>query len=140
MPSNTTYDPQSVADFQKSKLNYAAKGVSKLCPPGLTTDLDLVLTDDTLITGAWVISLYSNFGDTASFQVVDPSGAITGTPGGVVKTFIEEWLLVGNVNINMDMPYPAKIPAGLAIRLSYTNTGSLDVNLAINWKLHKVLV
>jgi hypothetical protein len=137
---NSTFNPSSIQEFEKSKLNYAAKGNSCIVPAGTEVDLDLIITDDMLITGAWVITIGSEFGDTAKFQVIDIYGVYTGTPGTVLNSFIEGWNMVGDVNIHMDMQYPAKIYAGLALRLKYTSFGATDVKLAANWKLHKVLI
>ena len=39
----------------------------------------------------------------------------------------------------MQVPYPAKVYAGLYLRLIYTSTGASNVAVAINYSLHKVL-
>ena len=139
MPTGTTFNPNSISEFEKSKLNYAAKGVKSTVPSGTTYDLDMRVADDALITGAWVVTLGSEFGDLASFQIVDVDGIYT-PAGTVLNTFITDWNLVGDVNIDMDIQYPAKIFAGLYLRLKYTSVGPTDIKLAANWKLHKVLV
>jgi hypothetical protein len=139
MPTGTAFNPNSISEFEKSKLNYAAKGVKAVVPLGTVYDLDMKVTDDVLITGAWVITVGSEFGDLASFQIVDVDG-VYAPAGTVLNTFITDWNLVGDVNINMDMQYPAKVYAGLYLRLKYTSVGAADVKLAANWKLHKVLV
>lgn len=140
MPANTTYKPARVGDFEASKLNYDARGVSTTIPAGTQKDLDLVLADDSLITGAWMIVHDGYFGDTANFQVVDTAGAFTGVPGFVLNQFVSNWYLPPTANEQFELVYPAKVYAGLTLRLVYTSTGPSDVFLAVNYKLHKVLI
>jgi hypothetical protein len=139
MPSGTTYKPTRVADFEAAKLNYNAQGVSTTITAGTTGNLDYTLSDDCLITGAWMLSDGGQFGDTASFQVVDTAG-ILAPAGTVLNTFITNWIIPPNVDEQFEMAYPANVYAGLTLRLVYTSTGSTNVPLAVNYKLHKVLV
>lgn len=140
MPSFTTYKPIKVSDFEANKLNYDAKGVSTTVTGGTTHNLDLTLTDDCLITGAWMITSDGYLGDTASFQVIDTTG-MTGYPAGtVLSQFITNWYLPTAADAQFELAYPAKVYAGLTLRLVYNSTGTSNVFLAINYKLHKILI
>jgi len=140
MPSNTTYAPQKTADFIGTQLRFNAQGVSTTISHGTTGNLDYLLADDCLITGAWVISNNGNFGDKANFQVLDTStGTYSGTPYAPLNQFISNWYFPPTTETQFDMVYPAKIYTGMTLRLIYTSTGSSDVFVAINYKLHKVL-
>lgn len=140
MPSGTTYRPIKTADFEATKLNFNAQGVATTITLGTTCNLDYTLTDDCLITGAWLLSSSGNLGDTANFQVVDTSGAFTGVPGTVLNQFITNWYCPATADVQFDMVYAAKVYAGLTLRLVYTSTGTSNVWVAVNYKLHKVLV
>jgi len=140
MPSLTTYRPVKVADFEATKLNYDAYGTSMIVTAGSTQNLDHTLTDDCLITGAWLVTSDGYCGDTASFQVVDTSGAFTGVPGYVISQFVTHWYLPSTTDTQLELAYPAKIYAGLTLRLVYHSTGVSNPFIAINYKLHKVLV
>jgi hypothetical protein len=142
MPSNTKYNPLHVDEFEKTKLNFNAHGVNTTVVLGTTANLDYTLTDDCLITGAELIVNGGNYGDTLNLQVVDLSGAFTGTPGTVVNQFATNWNAPPQCDTQFDTAYPAKIYAGLTLRLVYTSTGLgvTPVFLAVNWKLHKVLM
>jgi hypothetical protein len=140
MPSGTTFNPVSVSDFDKTKLNFDAQGVQASVTAGSTQNIDYVLTDDCLMTGAWFLTNNSNYADSVAFQVIDTNGTYSGTPGTVLNQFITNWFLVPSVNTQFDMVYPAKIYAGLTLRVVYTSTGTSNPWVAVNYKLHKVLL
>jgi hypothetical protein len=141
MPSNTTYDPTNVGDFERTKLNYAAVGISGTASAGTTTNIDHALTDDSLLTGAQVLTDNAAFGDSITFQVVDVNGVVF-PAGTVLGQFVTNWKLRSDSQeqISLQVPYPAKVYAGLYLRLIYTSTGASNVAVAINYSLHKVLV
>ncbi len=139
-PSGTFFNPIRVDEFEKTKLNFDGQGMSATVTAGSTQNVDLLLSDDVLLTGCWFITNNSNLGDTLTFQVVDTSGAFTGTPGTVLSQFITNWYPNVSTDINFEVPYPAKIPAGLTLRLVYVSTGSTNPFVAANYQLHKVLV
>ena len=140
MPSNTTYNPPNTNAFVKSALNFNAQGVSTTVTAGTTANLDYTLTDDCLLTGICLITNQGNFGDTIKLQVVDTTGAFSGTPGTVLLQAANNWNVVPSTDDQFDLTYPAKIYAGLTLRAVYTSTGILNVFLAVNYKLHKCLV
>tara|TARA_R110000868_G_scaffold272607_1_gene531834 strand:- start:3111 stop:3533 length:423 start_codon:yes stop_codon:yes gene_type:complete len=140
MPSFTTYKPTSITQFEAAKLNFNAQGVSGSASAGSSTSFDLALTDDHLITGAWIITDGGTLGDTASFQIVDGTGAFSGVPGTVLNQFVSSWYMPTGANTQLDMQYPAKLYAGMVLRFVYTSTGGSPVFVAINYKLHKVLI
>jgi len=140
MPTNTTYNPPNMMSFVKTALNFDARGFSTIVTAGTTSHIDFTLTDDMLITGAWVVTNNGNYGDTASLQVIDTNGTFTGVPGTVLNTFMTNWYLPPQTSEQFDIAYPAKIFAGLTLRIIYTSTGSNNVFVAINYKLHRVLI
>ena len=140
MPSNTLYNPVRTVDFDKTKLTFDGQGVSATITAGATSNLDYILTDDCLITGLELIVNDGNYGDTVSLRLVDTTG-FTGYPAGtVLDQFGTNWNIAPVSDTQFDIVYPAKIIAGLTLRVAYTSTGSNDVFLAVNYKLHKVLV
>lgn len=141
MPSNTTYNPGNINDFIKSTLNYSAVGISSLVSFSSVTNIDHRLADDVLLTGAQVLTNCATFGDTINFQVVDVDG-IFAPAGTVLNQFVTNWQLKSDSQeqINLNINYPAKIYAGLYLRLVYTSIGSTDITVAINYSLHKVLI
>lgn len=141
MPSNTLYNPINIFDFNKRNLNFAAVGIAGTAVANTTTNIDYKLSDDVLITGAQVLTKENVFGDSISFQVVDVDGVLA-PPGTVLNQFVNNWQLRSDSQeqINLSVNYPAKIYAGLYLRLVYHSTGGVDVPVAINYSLHKVLI
>ncbi len=131
---NSTYDPRCVDDFEKSKIVTAFIGLQGTCPFGQTTNIDYSLTDDVLFTGGEFLAKNSLFGDKFSLQIVHPIN-------GVIYTFVNDFGVTDDSQTKMvkQSVIPAKLPAGLIIRLAYTSTGETDVKLIINLYLFKIL-
>lgn len=136
MPTNTTYNPVHTDQFEKSKLNKDAKGVLGVAVAGASTQLDLTLTDDVLISGGHgFLAKGAAWGDKVDFQVVHPIA-------GLVLQFLTGWY-VNPDQTQQAIPsssYPAKLPAGLILRVVYHSVGGTDVDIAVNYNLEKVLV
>lgn len=134
MPSNTTYNPQNVSEFEKSKLIKNAQGVSGTATAGTTTNFDLTLSDDCLMVGGFLLASGASAGDTVTFQVLMGST--------VLAEFVSNWYMNPD-STKQDTPnanFPAKVNAGLTLRVIYNSIGSTDVWIAINYDLQKVLV
>jgi hypothetical protein len=140
MQDTSTYNPVTINDFDKTKLNSDGQGAAATIPAGTTVNIDYTLVDDCELTGAWFISNGGTFGDYCHFQIIDGSGAFTGTPGTLLNQFITNWYVPSETSEQFDIMYPAKILAGLTVRVIYHSTGTTDVFAAINYKLHKVLI
>jgi len=135
MATNTEYNPRNQWEYDKNYIQLNLTGVSTNFSANTTTNLDLELTDDCLLTGGTVGVEGGVFGDTLSIQVVHPIA-------GVVAQFITDWHVLSDVQKQMDLTnvYPAKIPAGLKLRLVYTSTNlTTGGKVAVNYILHKVL-
>jgi hypothetical protein len=142
MPSNTVYNPAHEMDFEKSKLNFNSHGVSGTVNYGDTGSIDYTFTDDCLLTGIVFFSNSSQYGDYANLQIVDTNGITGAPPGTVLLQPATNWYICPNQYFSADVQYPAKIIAGLTIRLVYVSTsvGLGSTFVAINYKLHKCLV
>lgn len=97
---------------------------------GQTVSQDFLLTEERLLTGAKIWGSNVNFGDSATFEVVHPLL-------GVMDRFVENWYLADGWD-TIDA-YPARLPAGLILRVTYKNTGSSQARLLVNLFLHKAV-
>lgn len=135
MPTGTRFDPPNSNYFDKTKMNKDAKGVSTTVIAGTTTNLDYTLTDDVLIAGGTnFLAKGAAQGDTVDFQVVHPVL-------GVLNQFITSWY-VNPDKTDQSVPpsnYPAKLFAGLILRVVYHSTGAENVWIAVNYNIEKVL-
>jgi hypothetical protein len=102
------------------------------CPAGTTTDIDITpsATEDRWVSGGFIIHKDANAGDTVSFKVVHPLA-------NVVETYVPSWLLPPGTGSQQIEVYPARIPAGVILRVSYTNTGATTAHCGINYLLHR---
>ena len=136
MPSNTTYNPEKVSDFEKSKLNFAGKSVSATVNENETINADYTLTDDMLMNGGVLIVKEAKITDKVSLQIVHPTY-------GVVNEFVTDYRLAEDqqVQFKLDLPYPSKLLTGLTIRCKYVASEEKGQRVfALNLLLHKVLV
>lgn len=129
MAINTKYDVMNMTTIDKTKVNFNGKKSKAVIPANSSANIDISFADDVLITGAVIKLEGNNPDDTYRFQVVHPSV-------GVLNEFID-WYAK---DLDEDLLYPAKIFAGLIVRIIYENTGSSDVTVRVNYKVHKVIV
>lgn len=125
--SGTTYDPTNSNSLEKNRLNYNGQKMSATVPANSSQNIDITLADDHLLTGAKLTLTNPCDDDEIKFQVVSGST--------VVNQFID-WYAV---NIDKELQYPAKLPAGITLRAVYKNTCDTSVKVRINLFLHKIL-
>lgn len=133
---NSTYDPLKVIDFEKSKITFDGKSVLGSAVASETKNFDLLLADDYLITGGVLKVKGAKFFDLATLQIVHPTY-------GVVNQFVTDYCMNEDtqLQLHLEIPYPAKLIAGLLIRLVYKATADAGTrSIALNYQLHKVLV
>jgi hypothetical protein len=87
------------------------------------------LTADRLMDGAEYICSGGQLGDYVDFEVIHPTI-------GVVDAFCARWYVAEGRSLYK--LYPAFIPAGLGIKVTYHNTGSNNAMMALNLMLHSV--
>lgn len=121
---------QATSAFSSSDgFRFRGIGFSGVALPAQKTNIDFVMTTEMFINGAEIYLQDNAFGDYIDFEVVHHQS-------GVLDTFGSHWFVVNGSKVTLD--YPAKIPAGLTIRLNYTSTGQTSVyvmcNLFRHWK------
>ncbi len=139
MPTGTAFDPIHVNEFEKTKLNKSSQGVIMTATLGGTANLDLTVSDDYILAGGATVLVQNGFwGDSVDFQVLSGST--------LLKQFVTSWFIDPS-NVSQQVPqsyYPAKIFAGLTMRVVYHSVGSglgiIAPSIAVNYNLEKVLV
>ena len=107
-------------------------------PSNTTQDLDFLVVQERWINGGRAI--VNNIGpeDKLTFQIVDKDNVIGLGAGTVLDEFICEYYVPTNGSLEVSLAYPARIPAGLYIRLKYTSTHAsgctVKCNLYLHWK------
>lgn len=134
MPSNTGFNPQNINEFEKSKLNKDALGTEFVVPAGTTQNLDIPISDDSLVMDSCILVEGAVRGDKWTMQVVHPVA-------GVMFQGVTNWL-VDPTKMQQPIPkanFPAKVFAGLILRVVFQSTGGADVWVGINLDKDKVL-
>lgn len=135
MPINTLFNPKTLSEFNKDHLEFSGQAIFLNCNVSETQSQDLVLADDYLVTGGDLLVEGGLIDDKIFLQVVHPVA-------GVIKEFISGFRIASDTikQLNLQLHYPAKIPAGLSLRCKYIASadGALR-KIAVNFYLHKVL-
>ena len=139
---NSTFDVINERDYNKDVLSVSYRSAQGTVAAGQTGNVDFTLTDDMFLNGLQLLAKGSNFGDTVTLQIVSLTGTLgngveVGPPGTVLNTFGVNVGIVDDVQekINETTNYPAKILAGMTVRVIYSSTGSADVNLIVNYRM-----
>lgn len=138
---NSALKITQVSQFSSANVNSGSQGIAGIAAKGVSSNIDLKLTDDCFITGGVLRTQGSEFGDKASFQVVDKDNILGLGAETVLAQYFTNWYMRSDSQEQIDenIPYPAKIPANLYLRVVYHSVGCLDVMVAVNYRLHKAL-
>lgn len=141
MPSNTKFKPQSKLDYSSDNLNTNLKGVLFSANFGTDTIYDYCVSEDNLIDGASVHCINSSLGDKITFQVVDKDNILGFGENTILGQYMTDWYINPNITEQLSYisEYPAKIYTGLYVRIIYTSVGSVNVDVIVNFRLHKIL-
>lgn len=141
MPTGTKFAPTRISEFDAAKLQFNAQGAKASPSLNTTTNIDLYFADDHLLTGFWVVCTGAAQGDSIALKAVDTDNIMGFGAGVVLKTFASNIYIATNFDAQFDVAYPAKVYAGLSLRVVYTSTTILGSPFfAVNYKLHKVLI
>lgn len=141
MATGTSYKPEKFVELGAVNLDFNAQGVKATATANTTTNIDYKLLDDCLITGITLLVSSATFGDKATLQVVDVDNVLGYGAGTVLKQPGTNWYMASDVQTQLSASslYPAKITAGLYLRVIYTSTALLTgPTVCINYHLHKV--
>lgn len=138
---NSKFAPLNFSEYGAKDLNASFKGINFVAAAGETTTNDLEIVDDMLIDGGVLITIGAALGDSITCQVIDKDNIFGYGYDTVLGQYITDWYMNPNSSLQVDFTntYPAKLYAGLYLRILYTSVGTSDVNVILNYKLHKVL-
>lgn len=132
--TSSTYTASRWSEVQSTAVQPLSKGISQAATAGTTTNIDLSISDDVFFRGIEVLLNNSNFGDTITVEVLDNNSTIVGVP-------VYNWNVQSNQNVILkyESLVPLKLPGTYTLRVIYSSTGLLNVTVAINYILLKVL-
>jgi hypothetical protein len=128
VPGPVQLKPFATADGFRARFT----GFSGTADYGTTTALDYTLSAERWIDGVELLVSGAAQGDYVNFQVVHPQA-------GVLDTFGATWYVDHErcKQTVVVLSYPARLVAGLIIRVSYVSVGTADVWVAANLRLHE---
>ena len=133
----TTYSPTSVDQFTSKALNLVGKSIRLTATALSTTAADYHVPYDCIMDGGIFLSEGSTIADGVSIEVWDLDGVLGVPPGTMLLKPVDDWGVAPM--LSLAIPYPAKLYAGLYIRLVYRNSQATEVKAVMNLPLHKVL-
>lgn len=139
--NGSKFAPISITQYGAKDLNASLQGTKFTAILGTETIHDYLVSDDYLIDGAIIIAISATIGDKVTCQVIDKDNVMGYGANVVLGQYVTNWYMNPNESIQMDFKsdYPAKIFAGLYLRIKYTSVGATNVEVITNFKLHKVL-
>lgn len=135
------YAPTGADQYGSKDLNTSLQGCLFTASPGVETLHDYLISDDHLVDGAVLIAIGAALGDYITCQVVDKDNVIGYGAGVVLGQYVTNWYMnpAVSVQLNFKSSYPAKIFGGLYLRIKYHSVGASNVEVIINYILHKIL-
>lgn len=104
-----------------------------------TKDIDYLVSAERWINGGRLIVDNIGSDDKLTFQVVDKDNIFGYGAGVVLDEFIKDFYIPSTGTLEVALAYPARIYAGLYLRLKYSSTASggciVKCNLYLHWKV-----
>ena len=121
------------------KFRFRGKGMSGTGAAGTLTNIDYKVTEERFINGVRLILANHTIDDNVHFEIVDVDNVLGYGAGLVLDRFGDTWYVNPDMACQGDIliDYPAKIYAGLYIRVVYNSEGETDVKVKANLYLHK---
>lgn len=122
-------------DFRNDQFTFHGDAISGVAVAGQTTDIDHKIVDANLVlTGADML-VQANAGDYIAAQVIDKDNVLGYGAGVVLDNYIHK-RFIKNGDVVSAGYCSGVISAGLYLRVKYTNTGTTDLPVFVNWHLH----
>lgn len=101
-----------------------------------TVDIDYKIVQERYINGGRLIVDNIGPNDSATFQVIDKDNVLGFGANTVLDEFITEFAIPYQGTLEVKQDYPARLPAGVYIRIKYTSTHASGANVRCNLFLH----
>jgi hypothetical protein len=105
-------------------------------PTGTATPIDFKIENERYVNGGFLIVDKIGSDDRMTFQVVDKDNVLGYGFDVVLDEFIKDFYIPTKSELNIALDYPARINAGLYLRMIYTSTHADGANIKCNLYLH----
>lgn len=128
-----------LSQMDADNVSYKVQGFSGSAPVNTATNIDWKFPEARYLTGGQLLVNGGSWGDTVKVQVVDVDNIYGFGAGAVLGEHVSNFMINPAVclQISIECPYVALIPANIYIRIRYTNTSlSTPVSIAMNMFSH----
>ncbi len=119
---------------------FAGEGFTGTATLGQTTNIDYKITTERYINGA-ILILDGNQHklDTLDVKAIDKDNVLGYGANTVLQTFVKNWNITTEKNTQepIILPYTARIPANVYLRIVYVSNGLINVYCKMNLLLHQ---
>jgi hypothetical protein len=124
----TIHYVRRVSDLDADKARYKLQGFKGTAAVNTTTNIDFELPEERWVSGGILMAQGTHWGDKICLQIIDINNVLGAGYNFVVDEYVTDFYLVtdSEFQIQIESPYVALIPAGLFVRIKYTNTSVLD--------------
>lgn len=138
MPGTNLY-VRRVSDLDADKSKFKISGFRGTANVNTTSDIDWALPEERWISGGILMAQGTHWGDKICIQIIDKDNVLGYGANLILDEYVTDFYLVTDAEfqVQMDCPYVALVPAGVYLRIKYTNVSTLDaVEVAFNVVSH----
>lgn len=135
----TIFYIRRVHDLDADKANFNIQGIRGTASVLTTTNIDWALPQERWISGGILLASGTHWGDKISLQLIDIDNVLGYGANTVLGEYVTDFYVVtdSQLQCQLEAPYVALVPAGVYVRIKYTNTSALDpVEVALNLITH----
>lgn len=128
-----------VMDLDSDKSVFRIQGFSGAASTNTVTDIDWKLPEQRWLSGGIFIAQGTHWGDKVSIQIIDKDNVLGYGANTILEQLAVDFYCItdSELQVKLECPYVALVPANVYIRVKYTNTSLIDpVEVACNLVTH----
>lgn len=128
-----------VTELDADKAKFKIQGFKGSATANTTTNIDWAFPNERWVSGAVLMAQGTHWGDKLCLQIIDKDNVLGYGANVVLDEYVTDFYLVSDseFQVQIDCPYVALVPAGVYLRVKYTNVNLLDaVEVAMNLISH----
>ena len=136
LPADKVLATESLPFTNPSGFRFRGASFSGTVSGESTTDIDYEITQERWVNGGRLLVSAIGPEDKITFQVIDKNNVLGFGANVVLDEFIKDYFVPDEGNLEVRLDYPARIIAGLFLRLKYTNSNTSSITVKCNLYLH----
>jgi hypothetical protein len=136
LPAGKVLATESLPFTNPSGFRFRGSSFSGTVSGESTADIDYEITQERWVNGGRLLVSAIGPEDKITFQVIDKNNVLGFGANVVLDEFIKDYFVPDGGNLEVRLDYPARIIAGLFLRLKYTNSNTSTIAIKCNLYLH----